>query len=102
MDVLSLIAGRWVGGEGAEFADTNPARPSEVVARGRFTSVPEVERAVAAARAAAPGWAATPHHARAAVLVANPLRLSATPPAYHRPPPALGQDDAWVREILGP
>ncbi|MEV4172862.1 CoA transferase [Nonomuraea sp. NPDC049709] len=34
--------------------------------------------------------------------VANPLRLSATPPAYHRPPPALGQDEAWVREILGP
>jgi crotonobetainyl-CoA:carnitine CoA-transferase CaiB-like acyl-CoA transferase len=33
--------------------------------------------------------------------VANPLRLSATPPAYHRPPPALGQDDAWLREILG-
>ncbi|MEV0385916.1 CoA transferase [Nonomuraea sp. NPDC050643] len=33
--------------------------------------------------------------------VANPLRLSATPPSYHRPPPALGQDEAWVREILG-
>ncbi|MGW4796786.1 CaiB/BaiF CoA transferase family protein, partial [Nonomuraea sp. NPDC004297] len=33
--------------------------------------------------------------------VANPIRLSATPPAYHRPPPALGQDAAWVREILG-
>ncbi|NJP95830.1 CoA transferase [Nonomuraea sp. FMUSA5-5] len=32
--------------------------------------------------------------------VANPIRLSATPPSYHRPPPALGQDDAWVREIL--
>ncbi|RVX38539.1 crotonobetainyl-CoA:carnitine CoA-transferase CaiB-like acyl-CoA transferase [Nonomuraea polychroma] len=34
--------------------------------------------------------------------VANPIRLSATPPSYRRPPPALGQDDAWVREILGP
>ncbi|GAA3212378.1 CaiB/BaiF CoA transferase family protein [Nonomuraea helvata] len=34
--------------------------------------------------------------------VANPLRLSATPPSYRRPPPGLGQDDAWVREILGP
>ncbi|SEF81777.1 CoA-transferase family III [Nonomuraea solani] len=33
--------------------------------------------------------------------VTNPLRLSATPPAYRRPPPALGQDEAWVREILG-
>ncbi|MFI7228197.1 aldehyde dehydrogenase family protein [Nonomuraea angiospora] len=70
MDVLNLIGGRWVEGDGEEFADTNPARPSEVVARGRFASAAEVERAVAAARAAAPGWAATPHHARAAVLVA--------------------------------
>ncbi|WP_326627904.1 CoA transferase [Nonomuraea fuscirosea] len=34
--------------------------------------------------------------------VANPVRMSATPPSYRRPPPALGQDDAWVREILGP
>ncbi|TYB58022.1 CoA transferase [Nonomuraea sp. PA05] len=32
--------------------------------------------------------------------VAHPVRLSATPPSYHRPPPALGQDDAWLREIL--
>ncbi|MEU8354758.1 aldehyde dehydrogenase family protein [Nonomuraea sp. NPDC048882] len=70
MDVLNLIGGRWVEGAGEEFADTNPARPAEVVARGRFASVPEVARAVAAARAAAPGWAATPHHARAAVLTA--------------------------------
>ncbi|WP_431927883.1 aldehyde dehydrogenase family protein [Nonomuraea jabiensis] len=70
MDVLNLIGGRWVEGDGEEFADTNPARPGEVVARGRFASAAEVERAVAAARAAAPGWAATPHHARAAVLVA--------------------------------
>lgn len=68
MDVLNLIGGRWVEGEGEEFADINPSRPSEVVARGRFASVPEVERAVDAARSAAPGWAATPHHDRAAVL----------------------------------
>ncbi|MFI7125004.1 aldehyde dehydrogenase family protein [Nonomuraea sp. NPDC050153] len=70
MDVLNLIGGRWVEGDGEEFADTNPARPGEVVARGRFASAAEVGRAVAAAREAAPGWAATPHHARAALLVA--------------------------------
>ncbi|MFC5819486.1 aldehyde dehydrogenase family protein [Nonomuraea harbinensis] len=70
MDVLNLIGGRWVEGDGAEFASANPARPAEVVARGRFASPAEVERAVAAAREAAPGWAATPHHARAAVLTA--------------------------------
>ncbi|MEO3805005.1 CoA transferase [Nonomuraea sp. B1E8] len=34
--------------------------------------------------------------------VTAPVRLSATPPSYRRPPPELGQDDAWVREILGP
>ncbi|MFI7700322.1 CaiB/BaiF CoA transferase family protein [Nonomuraea sp. NPDC049480] len=34
--------------------------------------------------------------------VANPIRLSATPPAYRLPPPGLGQDEDWVREILGP
>ncbi|TDD11229.1 CoA transferase [Nonomuraea deserti] len=34
--------------------------------------------------------------------VAAPVRLSATPPSYRCPPPELGQDDAWVREILGP
>ncbi|MGI5270256.1 CaiB/BaiF CoA transferase family protein [Nonomuraea sp. CA-218870] len=33
--------------------------------------------------------------------VANPIRLSATPPSYRLPPPALGQDGTWVREILG-
>ncbi|MGN9841120.1 CaiB/BaiF CoA transferase family protein [Nonomuraea sp. H19] len=34
--------------------------------------------------------------------VANPIRLSATPPSYRHPPPDLGQDEAWVHEILGP
>jgi crotonobetainyl-CoA:carnitine CoA-transferase CaiB-like acyl-CoA transferase len=33
--------------------------------------------------------------------VANPIRLGATPPAYRLPPPSLGQDEAWVRELLG-
>ncbi|WP_055503969.1 CaiB/BaiF CoA transferase family protein [Nonomuraea pusilla] len=33
--------------------------------------------------------------------VADPIRLGATPPSYRRRPPRLGEDDAWVREILG-
>ncbi|MET7337375.1 CoA transferase [Nonomuraea sp. NPDC005650] len=32
--------------------------------------------------------------------VANPVRLSATPPSYRRPPPRLGQDEAWVLDFL--
>ncbi|WP_433474509.1 aldehyde dehydrogenase family protein [Spirillospora sp. CA-142024] len=68
MDVLNLIGGRWAEGAGAEFADANPARPDEIVARGRFASAAQVETAVEAARTAAPEWASTPYHARAEVL----------------------------------
>ncbi|WP_425564028.1 CaiB/BaiF CoA transferase family protein [Nonomuraea longicatena] len=32
--------------------------------------------------------------------VANPVRMSATPAAYRLPPPDLGQDEQWVRDIL--
>ncbi|GAA2425923.1 CoA transferase [Actinomadura vinacea] len=42
-----------------------------------------------------------PRRDRPAAQVANPIRFSATPPAYRLAPPRLGEDDAWVREILG-
>lgn len=32
--------------------------------------------------------------------VANPLRLSATPPIYRLRPPSLGQDEDWLRKLL--
>ena len=32
--------------------------------------------------------------------IRNPIRMSKTPPAYHRPPPALGQDDDELRAWL--
>jgi acyl-CoA reductase-like NAD-dependent aldehyde dehydrogenase len=86
MDVLNLIGGRWTEGDGAEFTDTNPARPSEVVARGRLASPAQVERAITAARDAAPGWAATPHHARAAVLTGAAGLID-------------GNADAWGAEL---
>jgi acyl-CoA reductase-like NAD-dependent aldehyde dehydrogenase len=70
MDILNLVDGRWIEGSGAEFADTNPARPDEIVARGRAAGPEQVEQAIRAARDAAPGWRATPHHERAAVLAA--------------------------------
>jgi formyl-CoA transferase len=35
-------------------------------------------------------------------LVGNPIRMSATPPAYDRPPPQLGEHtDAVLRELVG-
>ncbi|MEV0199480.1 CoA transferase [Nonomuraea sp. NPDC050691] len=36
-----------------------------------------------------------------ATQVANPIGLGLTPPEYRLAPPSLGQDDQWVREILG-
>ncbi|GAA2288604.1 CoA transferase [Nonomuraea roseoviolacea subsp. roseoviolacea] len=36
-----------------------------------------------------------------AAQVANPIGLGGTPPEYRLAPPSLGQDDQWVREILG-
>jgi succinylglutamic semialdehyde dehydrogenase len=51
----------------AEIVSTNPAAPDEVIWRG--TPVPEqVDEAVAAARAAAPEWAATPLEERIMLL----------------------------------
>lgn len=42
-----------------------------------------------------------PRREAGAHQVANPVRLGATPTAYRLAPPRLGEDDAWVREILG-
>jgi len=63
-----LVAGRWREGDGAELVDVNPARPRETVAVGRLATEHDLDRAVAAARDAFPRWAATPHHARGAIL----------------------------------
>ncbi|BCB89901.1 hypothetical protein Psuf_072140 [Phytohabitans suffuscus] len=63
-----LVAGDWAEGGGDELVDTNPARPAEVVARGALADRADLDRAVAAARRAYPGWAATPHAARGAIL----------------------------------
>ena len=44
-----------------------------------------------------------PHRLAGSVpLVASPMRLSATPVEYHRPPPTLGQDtDSVLAQVLG-
>ncbi|WP_433122299.1 aldehyde dehydrogenase family protein [Arthrobacter koreensis] len=64
-----FIAGKWEDGDGAGLASDNPARPGETVAAGRQATAEQLERAVAAASAAAPAWSAVPMHERGAVLL---------------------------------
>jgi aldehyde dehydrogenase (NAD+) len=58
MEIMNLVAGRWIEGSGAAFADTDPAHPDEVVAHGHAASPAEVVLATAAVRidAAAEEW----------------------------------------------
>ncbi len=66
----NLIAGVWEPLEtdsDAAFDSTNPARPAEVVWRGRG-DVNAIDRAVRAARAALPEWSGWPFERRRAVL----------------------------------
>lgn len=62
-----FIAGRWTPGSGTPFAATNPAT-GEDYWHGHAATEDEVDRAVAAARAASPGWAMTPLEERVAVV----------------------------------
>jgi 1-pyrroline-5-carboxylate dehydrogenase len=63
-----------IGGEdvhaGAEFERRAPAWTDEVASRAGEADAATVERAVAAARAAQPAWAATPYERRCELLVA--------------------------------
>jgi aldehyde dehydrogenase (NAD+) len=63
-----LVDGTWRDGAGPAFTDVNPTRPAQTIATGGLASTRDVDAAVAAARRAAPGWARTPCHERAAVL----------------------------------
>ena len=63
-----LAAGRWLAASGeGRIAVINPATGAELTSVARC-SVQDVDAAVAAARAAAPGWAATPIAERARLL----------------------------------
>jgi acyl-CoA reductase-like NAD-dependent aldehyde dehydrogenase len=77
-----LVAGSWTDGGGAELVDTNPARPAEVVARGRLAGDAELDAAVQGAVAAFPGWAATPFPARGEILTRTAAVLDANAPAW--------------------
>lgn len=82
VELKSLIGGDWREGAGAAIESTNPARPGEVVARGRAVLPADVDDAFAAARAAAPAWAATPLHARGEVLARAAAIIDANAEAW--------------------
>ncbi|WP_411734568.1 aldehyde dehydrogenase family protein [Paeniglutamicibacter sp.] len=63
-----LIDGEWIEGTGRELESTSPANPGHVVAAGGTATVADVRSAMAAARAAASDWAATPMAERGSYL----------------------------------
>ena len=63
----NLIAGEWVEGEGVT-ENINPSNTDDVVGRYARASKADAERAIAAAKAAAPGWARFNIHARYEIL----------------------------------
>lgn len=66
-DLRSFIAGEWRAG-GQEASDTNPANPSEIVARVTHADAQTAIEAVEAAKQAYPLWRATPAPTRGGVL----------------------------------
>jgi acyl-CoA reductase-like NAD-dependent aldehyde dehydrogenase len=67
---LLVIGPERVAGDEGTYPVVNPVRPAEVVAQAPHASLAQLDAAVAAARQAAPGWAATPPGERAALLQA--------------------------------
>ena len=66
---LNLIGGDWLpSATGATFEDRNPAAWDEVVGVFPLSSAPDVDRAVAAARAAFPAWSAMPAPRRGEII----------------------------------
>ncbi len=62
----NLIAGEWVGSDAV--ANINPSNTDEVIGEYARASVGDAERAIAAAREAAPGWARSGLLARHGIL----------------------------------
>jgi acyl-CoA reductase-like NAD-dependent aldehyde dehydrogenase len=76
METRLLIRGEQVDGEGDTLAIENPAT-EETVAAVRAASPEQVDAAIAGAREAAPGWAATPAVERAEALHEVAARMRA-------------------------
>ena len=72
----NLIGGEWRPGDRTQ-PNVNPARPYEVIGHYTLGSADDVAEAAAAARAAAPGWAATTIQARSDLLSRISLAIAA-------------------------
>jgi acyl-CoA reductase-like NAD-dependent aldehyde dehydrogenase len=70
-----LIGGEWIGGS-QRIEVFSPARPDELVGTVPRGAPDDVERAIAAAKAAQPGWAAKSYSERARILAPVLERLS--------------------------
>jgi acyl-CoA reductase-like NAD-dependent aldehyde dehydrogenase len=65
----NFVAGGWQPARsGATYENRNPMRPDDLVGEFADSSAEDVAEAIAAAEAAAPGWAALPMAARAQIL----------------------------------
>jgi aldehyde dehydrogenase (NAD+) len=65
----NLIDGEWVdASDGATFVDENPAKQGDIIGTFPASTKEDTRRAIEAARAAAPAWAAMPPPARGAIL----------------------------------
>src|SRR3546814_11363402 len=81
-DYAMLIGGRLDGGS-ARFDVLNPAT-EQVIGSAPDASKDDLDRAIAAARAAFPGWAATPIAERKAALIAMGQAVMAAADALKR------------------
>ncbi len=73
---LNYIGGQWQpSASGQTFDDTNPARPSEVVARFQRSNLADVDTAIAAASAAFAAWRDVPAPERGEILLKAALIL---------------------------
>lgn len=66
---LNFIGGRWIAGSGETYTTVNPARPAETIGTFQRSAPTDVDRAVEAATATLPAWAATPPPRRGALLL---------------------------------
>ena len=81
----NFIDGEWVSASTAEtFENRSPANPNDVLGRVPKSQAADVDRAVAAARAAFPRWRLVPAPKRAEILYAAAQILSERKEAYAR------------------